>query len=629
MIAFWVLLLSSECSLVLTVPVLCFLSLQDSFQARSARAMYAAVYIAMRLGYYISPTKSSIQPTQNMVHLGYGIDSRNSSFYITDKCRRKVATRRNELLDRGTADLHDIQSWVGKCNHLRLVFPASSLFTFECRQWMSSLADDKIAIPDAVRQEIEFWGFVDTHTEPIPFLKQQHVTVRLSTDASGYAWGASISLPSGPLEYRDYWSSNLFEHDICAKEGLAVLFGLQSIEDQLHGRRVDVFVDNQGLALAWQGLKSRSPELVGVLRTLFSFCVDLRVSLKLSWISTDANPADAPSRVVDRSDAALSDKLRRKIWGCYGPFSFDLMALPSNVFRSPSGRPLPFFSRFPLPSASGTDVFAQSAPEGRLYAFPPFCVIVPLIRLFMEWGGVEVVIVLPVRRSPAPFLHVLDPYVVDCTPLSSPGAHGALSLPSAGGYRPSGPSSFGLSAYLCRFPAHPRPSPSPPVSLRVLVVSDSMLRPLATVRWPSPIRALVHPYSGATLRQVIAHSLRLADASSDVVLFHAGVNDVSKCPAESFRRAFEASCEYAADALAAFFPGRRIVCSLLTVSRSPKMNALILQANNVLRSAAATAGWVVVSNDNVRVGDLKDQVHLNASGVARLTRNFVSALKSL
>ena len=591
--------------------------------------MYAAVYIAMRLGYYISPTKSSIQPTQNMIHLGFGIDARNSSFYITDKCRRKVATRRVELLGRGSANLHDIQSWVGKCNHLRLVFPACSLFTFECRQWMSTFDEDKVAIPEVVRQEIEFWAFVDTHTEPIPFLKHQHVTLRLSTDASGYAWGASVSLPSGPVELRDYWSSDLFQHDICAKEGLAVLFGLQAIEDHLHSRRVDVLVDNQGLVLAWQGLKSRSPELVGVQRTLFLFCVDLRMSLKLTWIPTDANPADAPSRVVDRSDAALSDRLRRKVWERYGPLSFDLMALPSNVLCTPSGQPLPFFSRFPLPSARGTNVFAQSPPEGRLYAFPPFCVIVPLIRLLQEWGGVEVVVVLPVRRNPASFLHLLDPFIVSSISLSSVGAHGAVSLPSAKGYRPSGPSSFGLSAYLCRFPAHPAPATPASVPLRVLVVSDSMLRPLASVRWPAPIRALVHPFSGATLGQVIAHALPLAHAECEVVLFHAGINNVSKYPAESFKGMFESECEYARGALEAFFPGRRIICSTLTVTRSPDLNSRVLQANTVLRGVASAAGWVVVSNDNVRVSDLTDQVHLNASGTARLFRNFIGALKSL
>ena len=592
--------------------------------------MYSAIYIAMRLGYYISPTKSSIQPTQNMVHLGFGIDSRNSSYYIMDKCRRKVATRRNELLDRGTADLHDMQSWVGKCNHLRLVFPACSLFTFECRKWMSSLDEVKIPIPEVVRQEIEFWGFVDMHTEPIPFLKQQHVTVSLSNDASGFAWGASISLPSGPMDFRDYWSSNLFKHDICAKEGLAVLFGLQSIEDELHGRRVDVFVDNQGLVLAWQGLKSRSPELVGVLRTLFLFCVDLRVSLKLIWIPTDANPADAPSRVVDRSDAALSDRLRRKLWERFGPFSFDLMALPSNVLRSPSGQPLPFFSRFPLPSARGTDVFAQSAPAGRLYAFPPFCVIVPLIRLLQEWGGVEVVLVLPVRRAPAPFLHLLDPFIADVLPLSSPGAHGAVLLPSSQGYRPSGAASFGLSAYFCRFPAHAAPLPSLPApSLRILIVSDSMLRPLALMRWPSPFRALVHPFSGATLRQVVGHALRLSDVSCDAVLLHAGVNDASKCSSDSFRELFASDCDYASRALAAFFPGCRILCSTLCVTRSPDLNSRVMLANTVLRGIAASSGWVVVSNDNIRVADLSDQVHLNASGTARLARNYVNAFKSL
>ena len=149
--------------------------------------MYALVYVAMRLGYYVSPTKSTIFPTQDMVHLGFGIDSVTSSFYIADKCRRKFLSFREELLSRGSADLLDMQRWVGKCNHLRLVFPAISLFTYQCRNHMSSLGDVRVPLPDAVREEIEFWGFVALHTEKFLFRPQQHVALRLSTDASGFA----------------------------------------------------------------------------------------------------------------------------------------------------------------------------------------------------------------------------------------------------------------------------------------------------------------------------------------------------------------------------------------------------------------------------------------------------------
>ena len=149
-----------------------------------------------------------------------------------------------------------------------------------------------------------------------------------------------------------------------------------------------------------------NPDLWGSrmsLRLLFLFCMDYYVSLKLRWVSALVNPADAPSRVLKRSDVALSARLRQQLWTSFGPFSFDLLALPSNVFRDPSGKALPFFSLFPVASSSGANVFVQPPPSGVLYAFPPFVILVPLINLFVEWGYVDVVLVLPsfLRRRPA------------------------------------------------------------------------------------------------------------------------------------------------------------------------------------------------------------------------------------
>ena len=187
----------------------------------------------MQLGYFISPSKSMIVPIQRMVHLGFGIDARISSYFLKDEYRQKFQACRSALLERGTACLKDIQRWVGKCNHLRLLFPANALFTFHCRQLLSSLAEEQVALRPCVLDEIRFWTFVDVVTEPVPFLLQQHVASSLHTDASGYGWGASVLLPSGRLELRDYWCSALFKHDICTKEALVVLFALRSLAPRL------------------------------------------------------------------------------------------------------------------------------------------------------------------------------------------------------------------------------------------------------------------------------------------------------------------------------------------------------------------------------------------------------------
>ena len=489
--------------------------------------------------------------------------------------------------------------------------------------------EERVPLPPGVLEEIEFWIFVDTFTEEVPFLKQQHVSVRLSTDASGFAWGASIDLPDGPLVLRDYWSSHLLGKDICAKEGLAVLFALQSIQERLSCRRVDVFVDNQGLMLAWNGLKARSEELVGVLRSLFLWTTDHRVSLRLHWIPTGENPADAPSRLLNRSDCMLSEPLRRKLWSAYGPFSFDLMALPSNVLCDPSGRPLPFFSHHPVPAAAGTNVFAQSAPQGRLYAYPPFAIITPLLRLLAEWGGVEVVIVLPVFQREAAWSGLLSPYVEDALPLFSRSACGVLQLPSSNGFHGNLlPLSFGMTAYRCRFPRRPPPAAlAVKPAFRVLIYGDSILRPLERLSWPSPFRVMVHCVSGLTLSRLVASLGDLNPRDYDAILLHAAVNDASKDGPE-FEGKLSASCD-ALGRLAGRFQGCPFLLSTACVSRVDSINNRVCFANGRLRDLARSFGWAIVSNDNVRVQDLSDNVHLNASGTARLQLNFLQALKSL
>ena len=566
-----------------------------------------------------------------MTHLGFGIDSVTSSYSIKEKFRAKFRLCREELLERGSANLLDLQRWVGKCNHLRLLFPGNSLFTIEARRLMAGLDTTRVEIPQSVKEEISFWSFVDAFTEPVPYLLQQHVTIGLYTDASGYGWGATVTLPSGPTTLRDYWTSELLHHDICCKEGLAVLFALQSLESAISCRRVDVRVDNEGLALAWAGLRSRSVELTGVLQSLFLLTIDLRISLKLQWIPTDENPADAPSRDLQRCDAMLVEELRVRLWECYGPFSFDLMALPSNVFRDPAGHALPFFSRFPVPRSSGVNVFAQRPPAGRLYVFPPFSVITPLIRLLMEWGSVEVVIVLPVLPSSTPVWDgLLRPFILDALSLSPPASRGVLRFPSSSGYAANLlPVPYGLWAFRCLFPVAANPPPPLPVKpLQVLIVGDSVLRPLVSLTWPAPFRVLVRSLSGAPLLAAWKEASRFSSSSCDVIILHAGINDVSHGSSD-FEDKFAQACGSLVSGASAAFAGRTLVVSSVCQSRQSALNVRVCLANKLLRGVAAAQGWGLISNDNIRFFDLVDDVHLNASGVAKLHRNIILHLKSL
>ena len=601
------------------------------FEARANRGSYALLFMQMELGYFVSGPKSTLFPVQRMVHLGLGIDSSKMAFFLPDRLRTKFRLRREQLLSDGTATEKQIQSFIGKCNHLKSVFPASHLFTFHCRDFVSRLDDTPAAIPAEVLDEIRFWSFVDSHTEPIPFRPHRHLRLELFTDASGSGFGATVNLPSGPVVIRDYWVTDLLSEDICVKETLAVLLVLQALPESVWSRRVDVGVDNEGLSLAWAGLKASSGGLARVLRELFLFCVDLNVDLRLHWVSTSANPADAPSRVLSRGDARLSDSLRVALWEHFGPFSWDLMALPSNAFEV-SGQALPFFSPFPVPGSAGVDVFSQPLPEGVLYAYPPFVMIPALIGFLEECGDARVVLVLPFdASSPAPaWFSRLAPFVLDRMPLVLSHDLGSVLFPSSQGYVPNRfPLSCGLAAFKCYFP--PRlvaPAPALSVLVRVLVVADSMFRPFASLVWSAPFSVKSVSISGASLTAVVNRACILLSAGSfDVLLFHAGINDVSRAGVD-FASEFRSACASAVASLASF-SSTKIFCSGICQTKSSALNVRVRSANDLLRSVSEASGWHFVSNDYIHYQDLSDEVHLNAAGVAKFFRRLSFTLRSV
>ena len=306
------------------------------------------------------------------------------------------------------------------------------------------------------------------------------------------------------------------------------------------------------------------------------------------------------------------------------------MALASNVFVDPSGRALPFFSRFPHPRAAGVNVFAQRPPSGRLYVFPPFAMVIPLINLFVEWGGVEVIMVLPKYQDQLPsWLGLLQPYIQDSCLLASPGGLGVLRFPSSRGFQDNMlPLPFGLEAFRCVFPA--RPAPVRPIArtrLRVFIFSDSLLRPLRALAWPAPLGVVVRCFSGASLSQVVDRALALSSMACDVVLLHAGVNDASRNKA-NFNEHFATSCSRL-ETLSTRFAPARLVISTMCLTKSTEINERVAKGNQMLREAAMSGGWPLMSNDNILYSDLADTVHLNAAGTARLFRSIINTLKSM
>ena len=576
----------------------------------------------------MSSRKSEIFPVQRLIHLGFGIDSTNSSFFLPERRRLKFRGLRERLLTSRTATLHDMQSFIGKCNSLNLVFPAFNLFARECRLLLSTLGDSPLPLSPSVLEEIRFWCFVDSFTEPVPWRREQHLVLRFASDASNFAWGASMETPDGQRFIRDYWSSSFVRvNDINVKEATALYHALQSFSDLLWDRRVDALVDNQALWHAWRGLRASSPDLASVLRSVFLHCLEFNVDLRLIWVPSAANPADAPSREISMADSHLSQGLRDKVWLHYGPLYVDLMALPSNVFRRPDGSSLPFFSPTPCPGSAAVNVFAQSRPAGGiLYAFPPFVMVASLLRLFLEWGNVNVVLVLPEFSRPSQWWCFLQQFVLGRLPLSTPSDLHVLHSPSRAGYVPNvAPLLFALTAFRCFFPAWRIPKPrsqSPRAPVRVLVSGDSVLRPLVGLLWPHPFDVDLVCTSGATMDVVLRRLFDRSSVPPDACVVHAGINDASRASSDIFAAVFGKACERAKASVPVFCATSRVIVSGLMPSRDAALNIKVGVGNGLLRGMCNDMGWAYSSYDSVVQSDLFDNVHLNAGGVAKLHRRI-------
>ena len=105
-------------------------------------------------------------------------------------------------------------------------------------------------------------------------------------------------------------------------------------------------------------------------------------SLKLEYVKSENNRADTFTRQSPGLETSLSNVYFQRIWNEMGPFDWDLMATSANVNVTPSGTPLPFFSRYYDAGSRAVNVFSQvllgmEAP----FCFPPEPIILMLIKL--------------------------------------------------------------------------------------------------------------------------------------------------------------------------------------------------------------------------------------------------------
>ena len=102
--------------------------------------------------------------------------------------------------------------------------------------------------------------------------------------------------------------------------------------------------DNMAIIGAWENQGCRSQALRCTMKEIVEHVSKYNIALHMEYISSCVNEADAPSRLMNISDAMLSEGSWKLVESVFGHHSTDLMSLDLNVMLSKDGRPLKHFT---------------------------------------------------------------------------------------------------------------------------------------------------------------------------------------------------------------------------------------------------------------------------------------------
>ena len=231
------------------------------------------------------------------------------------------------------------------------------------------------------------------------------------TDTSSRTWAGVYSSPDSILRISEDFSQDDVRRHINEKEAIALykfLWNLLQKDPLLFERKnIHIQVDNEVLNRIYnQGGSNRQLFITDFCKRLFWLQVQYKFQLEVSWVATISNQADAMTREDIEGDLKLCSTCFHLLWSCWGPFKMDLMSSSANIQVDPSGRSLPFYSRYYIATARNTDVFAQHIGRDPIlnseaplnYCFPPYALLLTFLNHLKMCKG-RCVVIMPKKEG--------------------------------------------------------------------------------------------------------------------------------------------------------------------------------------------------------------------------------------
>ncbi|KAK3271749.1 hypothetical protein CYMTET_19922 [Cymbomonas tetramitiformis] len=264
-----------------------------------------------RLGLRRNEKKGQWEPTQVVEHLGLEVDLKLGQFRVTERRVHKIHTKAKEILcdaarNRRWIPARRLASFTGLCQSVYLAVPAARLYL---RELYFVLAEKriwgaKVKISRAARGDLEWWP-------RLPVMSRWNgrkiwrspTRAKVHTDSSMTAWGGVLNLK---FSARGFWPYEMRNWHITHLELEAVYKTVQAFLQELEGKVVRLYCDNQAVVAMLSHFTSRNPDLMRRMRRMrrLWLLLDLHdTELHARYIRSEANVwADNLSRCEDLDD---------------------------------------------------------------------------------------------------------------------------------------------------------------------------------------------------------------------------------------------------------------------------------------------------------------------------------------
>jgi mRNA-degrading endonuclease HigB of HigAB toxin-antitoxin module len=289
------------------------------------------------LGLQRQPTKGMWEPAQVTTHLGLEVDTREGRFRLTDSRRLKLRRLASGLgavaaKERRWVRVKDLAGLVGLAQSAYLAIPPARFYLRElhnCIATRSSWAG-RVKLTKQALRDLAWWRDVPQRWSERRIWRAAD-SAYLHCDASGnVGWGGVLN---GLTPARGFWRETQKALHITLKELKAVRFTVETFVNDLNGKRVLLWEDNQGVVAILTNVTSRSPALMAELRKLWWLLDTNDITLRARYIRSAANVwADKLSRDRDgHGDWMLHPELFRQLDLEWGKHTVDRFATANNA----------------------------------------------------------------------------------------------------------------------------------------------------------------------------------------------------------------------------------------------------------------------------------------------------------